>query len=67
MRLSRSFAAVGAHENGYKVDIAMTPCTSNFIKRHDTKTDSTHWTTGAKGHTNTNFYEGNHWDITYRP
>ncbi|KAG8791309.1 hypothetical protein FRC12_009584 [Ceratobasidium sp. 428] len=50
-----------SHWNGYKVDIHMTNCHTNWIHEHFRKTDNTHWLSGR----NIYHYEGNHWDITY--
>jgi len=51
-----------SHYNGYKVDIAMTPCLTSHIQSKFKKLDSIHWADGAG---NNYHYEGNHWDITY--
>jgi len=51
-----------SHGNGYKVDISMTSCLTNYIQSKFKKLDSIHW---ADGSSNNYHYEGNHWDITY--
>jgi len=55
-------AGTYSHYNGYKVDIAITSCLTNYIQSHFRKIDSIHWEDGSK---NNYHYEGNHWDITY--
>jgi len=50
-----------SHENGYKLDIAMASCLTDYIKKNFKNRDATHWVDGS----NIYYYEGNHWDITY--
>jgi hypothetical protein len=51
-----------SHWNGYKVDVAITSCVSNHIKRNYTAIGGSKWRSSSG---NVYFNEGNHWDITY--
>ncbi|MPZ86328.1 MAG: hypothetical protein GEV28_40550 [Actinophytocola sp.] len=51
-----------SHWNGYKVDIAKTSCTTNYIKRSFRSIGGGRWRSSAG---NVYYDEGNHWDITY--
>ncbi|KAG9118287.1 hypothetical protein FRC07_007266, partial [Ceratobasidium sp. 392] len=48
-----------SHWNGYKVDVSINPCITNYVHRNFRKIDSTHWKSAAG---NIYHYEGNHWD-----
>ena len=56
-----------SHYNGYKVDISVTTCVSNYITSHyaysGTRSDGTPLYTAPSG--NVYAKEGSHWDITY--
>jgi hypothetical protein len=51
-----------SHWNGYKVDIAITTCVTNFTRIADRGDGYPQWRSGAG-----NIYanEGSHWDVTY--
>lgn len=51
-----------SHWNGYKIDIAMSTCITNYVKRSFTSIGGSKWRSAAG---NIYYYEGNHWDITY--
>lgn len=56
-----------SHYNGYKVDISVTTCISNYVTGHyaysGTRSDGTALYTAPSG--NVYAKEGSHWDITY--
>lgn len=51
-----------SHWNGYKIDVAMSTCITNYVKRSFTSIGGNKWKSAAG---NIYYYEGNHWDITY--
>ena len=51
-----------SHWNGYKLDIGMSSCVSNYIYSHYTSIGGSKYRDAAG---NIYYYEGNHWDITY--
>ncbi len=51
-----------SHWNGYKIDLAMSSCLTNYIKRNYRSIGGNKWRSPAG---NIYYYEGNHWDITY--
>jgi peptidoglycan hydrolase-like protein with peptidoglycan-binding domain len=51
-----------SHWNGYKVDISMSSCVSNYIRSHFTYIGGNKYRDGSG---NIYYYEVNHWDITY--
>ena len=55
-------AGTYSHWNGYKVDIGMSSCISNYIYNHYTPIGGSKYKDAAG---NIYYYEGNHWDITY--
>jgi len=55
-------AGTYSHGNGWKLDVHMTSCLTNYIHNNMHQTDSTHWQ-AAGG--NIYYDEGDHWDITY--
>jgi len=52
-----------SHANGWKLDVSMSVCITNYIAANFHKTDSTHWTQTSSGYVYYN--ENNHWDITF--
>ncbi|MEU5694655.1 hypothetical protein [Actinosynnema sp. NPDC020468] len=51
-----------SHWNGYKVDVALTTCVTNYVKGHYSSIGGNKWE-AASG--NVYYLESNHWDITY--
>eukprot|EP01105_Mastigella_eilhardi_P005284 TRINITY_DN17027_c0_g1_i1.p1 TRINITY_DN17027_c0_g1~~TRINITY_DN17027_c0_g1_i1.p1 ORF type:complete len:165 (-),score=51.38 TRINITY_DN17027_c0_g1_i1:92-559(-) len=51
-----------SHWNGYKLDLSMTSCLTNYIEKSFYKQDDTHWISAAG---NIYYYESNHWDVCY--
>jgi len=51
-----------SHWNGYKIDVAVTTCVTNYIKRNFRSIGGNKWRSGSG---NVYYYEGNHWDVTY--
>ncbi len=51
-----------SHYNGYKVDISVSTCNTNYITSHYTYIGGSKYQS-ASG--NIYYHEGNHWDITY--
>ena len=51
-----------SHWNGYKVDISLSSCVTNYIKTRFTSIGGNKWKSNAG---NIYYLESNHWDITY--
>lgn len=51
-----------SHWNGYKLDISLNSCITNYIKGNFSSIGGSKWESGAG---NIYYLEGNHWDITY--
>jgi len=51
-----------SHWNGYKLDIHMTSCVTNYVKGTFTSIGGGKWQSGSG---NIYYDEGNHWDVTF--